>query len=61
MHNVSGAGHDAHTAVGRCPTGMILVPCEPGISHGEAENAKPFDLAAGTRVRADVMVDLAYV
>jgi N-carbamoyl-L-amino-acid hydrolase len=29
---------------------MIFVPCERGISHNEAENAKPEDVTAGTNV-----------
>ena len=55
----SGAGHDAQHLVKICPTGMIFVPCERGISHNEAENAKPDDLAAGARVLAETLVDLA--
>jgi N-carbamoyl-L-amino-acid hydrolase len=38
---------------------MLFVPCERGISHNEAENARPEDLAAGARVLAEVLVDLA--
>ena len=38
---------------------MIFVPCEKGISHNEAESATPDDLAAGTRVLAALLVDLA--
>ena len=59
MHIFSGAGHDARYLLARCPSGMIFVPCEKGISHTEAENAKPQDLAAGTRVLAETMVALA--
>lgn len=55
----SGAGHDARYVLARCPSGMIFVPCEKGISHTEAENAKPQDLAAGARVLAEAMVALA--
>ncbi len=55
----SGAGHDAKALAEICPTGMIFVPCEKGISHNPAENAKPADLAAGTRVLAATLVDLA--
>jgi N-carbamoyl-L-amino-acid hydrolase len=46
----SGAGHDAVYVARRCPTAMIFVPCEGGISHNEIENAKPADLAAGCQV-----------
>ena len=55
----SGAGHDAMHMARLCPTGMIFVPCEKGISHNEAENAKPADLAAGARVLAACLVELA--
>lgn len=46
----SGAFHDALFMNDICPTGMIFVPCEKGISHNPAENAAPSDLAAGARV-----------
>lgn len=59
MSIYSGAGHDARYLHLLCPSGMVFVPCEKGISHNEAENAKPEDLAAGCQVIADVMVDLA--
>jgi len=59
MELLSGAGHDAGYLARVCPTGMIFVPCERGISHNEAENATPADLAAGARVLAEVIVDLA--
>jgi N-carbamoyl-L-amino-acid hydrolase len=38
---------------------MIFVPCKDGISHNEAESATSADLAAGARVLAEVMVELA--
>lgn len=59
MRMISGAGHDAMMLAKVCPTGMIFVPCERGISHSEAENATPADLAAGARVLAEVLVELA--
>ncbi len=55
----SGAGHDAMHIARLCPTGMIFVPCERGISHNEIENATPADLAAGTRVLVEVLEALA--
>jgi beta-ureidopropionase / N-carbamoyl-L-amino-acid hydrolase len=58
MPIVSGATHDAKYMAGLCPTGMIFVPCERGISHNEAERAAPADLAAGARVLAEVMLQL---
>jgi N-carbamoyl-L-amino-acid hydrolase len=55
----SGASHDAMYMARVCPTGMIFVPCEKGISHNEAENAAPSDLAAGARVLTAALLDLA--
>jgi N-carbamoyl-L-amino-acid hydrolase len=59
MDMVSGAGHDAMHVAGLCPSGMIFVPCEKGLSHNEAENATAADLAAGAQVLAACLVDLA--
>ena len=59
MRMPSGAGHDAGHINHLCPTGMIFVPCERGVSHNEAENATPTDLAAGARTLAACLVDLA--
>jgi N-carbamoyl-L-amino-acid hydrolase len=42
-----------------CPSGMIFVPCEKGVSHNPAENASPGDLAAGVRVLAMTVFKLA--
>jgi N-carbamoyl-L-amino-acid hydrolase len=56
---LSAAGHDARFLHAVCPTGMIFVPCKDGISHNPAESARPEDLAAGTRVLADVLAALA--
>ena len=55
----SGAFHDANFIADVAPTGMIFVPCEKGISHSPAENARPEDLAAGARVLAATLVELA--
>jgi beta-ureidopropionase / N-carbamoyl-L-amino-acid hydrolase len=44
---VSGAGHDSLHTASFAPTTMIFVPCEGGLSHNEAEAARPADLAAG--------------
>jgi N-carbamoyl-L-amino-acid hydrolase len=59
MDVFSGAGHDPMYMATICPTGMIFVSCEKGVSHNEAENARPEDLAAGTQVLAECLVDLA--
>jgi N-carbamoyl-L-amino-acid hydrolase len=59
MRLPSGAGHDAMYMAQVCPAAMIFVPCEGGVSHNEAENAKPEDLAAGARVLAAALLELA--
>jgi N-carbamoyl-L-amino-acid hydrolase len=55
----SAAGHDARHLHAICPSAMIFVPCKDGISHSEAESARPEDLAAGARVLAEVLAGLA--
>jgi N-carbamoyl-L-amino-acid hydrolase len=59
MRMPSGAFHDAGLLSGFCPTGMIFVPCLKGISHNEAEYASPDQLAAGARVLAAAVHELA--
>jgi N-carbamoyl-L-amino-acid hydrolase len=59
MRLPSGASHDAMYMARLCPTAMIFVPCEKGISHNEAENATPADLAAGARVLTAALIELA--
>jgi beta-ureidopropionase / N-carbamoyl-L-amino-acid hydrolase len=58
-HLPSGAFHDAQFVAPVCPTGMIFVPCRKGISHNPAEYSEPSQLAAGTRVLTQTLVDLA--
>jgi N-carbamoyl-L-amino-acid hydrolase len=53
------AGHDARQMHAVAPSGMIFVPCRAGISHNEAEYAAPADLAAGARVLAEMLGELA--
>jgi N-carbamoyl-L-amino-acid hydrolase len=55
----SGAFHDAQFMVPLCPAGMIFVPCRGGVSHNPAEYSAPDQLAAGTRVLAQVLAELA--
>ena len=55
----SGAFHDAQFVVPVCPTGMIFVPCRKGISHNPAEYSTPEQLANGTRVLTQALVELA--
>jgi N-carbamoyl-L-amino-acid hydrolase len=59
MRLPSGAFHDANFLADVTPTGMIFVPCRKGISHSPAEYAAPEDLAAGARVLAATLADLA--
>jgi N-carbamoyl-L-amino-acid hydrolase len=59
MRLPSGAGHDAMYMARLCPAGMIFVPCENGVSHNEAEYARPEDLAAGARVLTAALIELA--
>jgi beta-ureidopropionase / N-carbamoyl-L-amino-acid hydrolase len=55
----SGAGHDAVYVARRCPTAMIFVPCENGISHNEIENAEPAHLHAGANVLLHAVLERA--
>jgi beta-ureidopropionase / N-carbamoyl-L-amino-acid hydrolase len=56
---ISGAGHDAMNTAVVAPTAMIFVPCEGGISHNEAEAAKPEDLAAGANVLLHSLIEFS--
>lgn len=56
MEMFSGAGHDSVYVSRVAPTSMIFVPCEKGLSHNEAENAKPEDLEAGCNVLLHAML-----
>ncbi len=47
---VSGPGHDAVNVARVLPAAMVFVPCIDGISHNEAEAARPDELAAGANV-----------
>ena len=55
----SGAFHDAQFMVPLCPSGMIFVPCRHGVSHNPAEYSSAGQLAAGTRVLAQVLAELS--
>ena len=55
----SGAGHDAQMLARVCPTGMVFVPSEKGISHNPAEHTDPEQLGAGADVLLHVLLDLA--
>jgi N-carbamoyl-L-amino-acid hydrolase len=55
----SGAFHDALFLNEVCPTGMVFIPCEGGISHNPAENITPAQAAAGAKVLAATIAALA--
>jgi len=59
MKMVSGAGHDSLYVAEKVPTSMIFVPCEDGLSHNEAENAKNEDLVAGANVLLHAILNVA--
>jgi allantoate deiminase len=40
----SGAGHDAMVMAALCPTAMLFIRCEKGISHNPAEHVDPADV-----------------
>jgi N-carbamoyl-L-amino-acid hydrolase len=52
----SGAGHDAQMFAPNCPTAMIFVPSQDGISHNSAEYTAPEDLRAGAEVLLQVLL-----
>jgi beta-ureidopropionase / N-carbamoyl-L-amino-acid hydrolase len=55
----SAAGHDAKYLAEICPTGMVFIPCENGISHNEDEKATRNDVAAGANVLLNSVLELA--
>lgn len=58
---LTGAGHDAVYMAQVIASAMIFVPCKDGISHNEAEDAKPEHLEAGANVLLDAMLAKALV
>lgn len=55
----SGAGHDAQMFAPNCPTAMIFVPSQGGLSHNIQEHTDEADLLAGAQVLLDLVLDLA--
>ena len=55
----SGAGHDAQMFVPNCPTAMIFVPSEKGISHNIKEHTSAEDIERGANVLLQVLLSLA--
>lgn len=56
---ISRAYHDALFMARLCPTTMIFVPSKDGISHRPDEYTAPDEIAAGVRVLAGVLAELA--
>ncbi len=54
----SGAGHDAQMFARVCPTAMIFVPSEKGISHNPAEHTDVDDLEAGANLLLHTLLQL---
>lgn len=54
----SGAGHDAQMLARVCPTAMIFVPSEKGISHNPAEFTAEEHIEAGANILLSVMLSL---
>jgi beta-ureidopropionase / N-carbamoyl-L-amino-acid hydrolase len=55
----SGAGHDAQMFAPDCPTAMIFIPSEKGLSHNVKEYSDKRDIVAGAQVLLDLVCDLA--
>jgi beta-ureidopropionase / N-carbamoyl-L-amino-acid hydrolase len=54
----SGAGHDAMHVAAAGPMGMIFIPCRDGRSHCPEEWVEPAQLAAGTEVLFQAVLEL---
>ncbi len=59
MDMLSHAGLDAMHIARLCPGGMIFVPCAKASATIPDESATPADLAAGARVLAATLVEMA--
>lgn len=56
----SGAGHDSQIFGTYCPTGLLFVPSQGGISHSPAEFTHTEDLQRGVQLLIDLLYKLAY-
>ncbi|MEQ2526799.1 allantoate deiminase [Bacillaceae bacterium CLA-AA-H227] len=57
---VSGAGHDAQVFASICPTTLIFVPSQDGISHSPKEFTRIEDLETGVELLTELLYKLAY-
>ena len=55
----SGAGHDAQSFAGLCPTGMIFIPSVGGKSHGPDEYSRWKDCVNGNNLLLQAALELA--
>lgn len=55
----SGAGHDAMAMARLCPSAMLFVRCEKGISHSPLENMTERDAGIAIRVLIETILELA--
>ena len=55
----SGAGHDAMEMAKLCPSAMLFVRCEKGISHSPLENMSELDAGIAIRVLIETILELA--
>lgn len=57
---ISGAGHDAQVFGTTCPTSLLFVPSQKGISHSPKEFTSITDLEIGIDVLTEILYKLAY-
>ncbi|MGL6261734.1 Zn-dependent hydrolase [Vibrio sp. WXL210] len=55
----SGAGHDAQMFAPHCPTAMIFVPSQGGISHNINEYTAPEQIAKGANLLLETVLEFA--
>jgi allantoate deiminase len=55
----SGAGHDAQNMASICPSGMLFVPSQDGISHSPFERSSDADCVNGANVVLQAVLNLA--
>ncbi|MDQ0171424.1 hydantoinase/carbamoylase family amidase [Paenibacillus tundrae] len=60
LHMPSGAGHDSQIFQSACPTAMIFVPSQQGISHNPREFTTETDLMNGLRVLVRLLYKYGY-
>ena len=61
MELMSGAGHDCMNFKDVCPTAMIFVPSEGGLSHRKEEFTSREDCARGAGVLLGLLLETAGV